>query len=128
MKVKEPKEKSIKTIERDFSKEISDEIDYIKNKDKKIKVRLLTFLQEPTDVFNPNSDTRLEKFLKTVYSKAVDDRDVNAMRLIWSYSDGLPRQEIVLEDTSDKPRFVIGKVEINKDKKEESIVDGEVVK
>lgn len=124
----EPKEKSIKKVERDFSKEIGDQLDYIQNKDKKIKVRLATFLQEKVDPFNPHSDTKLEKFLKKVYSKAVDDGDVNAMRLIWSYSDGLPRQEIVMEDNSEKPRFVIGKVEINKEKKEEKIVDGEVVK
>ena len=126
MKTNDTKQTSLKTIEKDIAREISDQLEYIENKDKKIKVRLASFLQEPDDM---TGEIRIERFIKKAYSRAVDDGDVNAMRLVWSYSDGLPRQEIVMEDNSNKPRFVIGKVEINKKEQQEraDIVEGEVV-
>lgn len=126
MKTNDTKQTSLKTIEKDIAKEISDQLEYIENKDKKIKVRLASFLQEPDD---RTGEIRIERFIKKAYSRAVDDGDVNAMRLVWSYSDGLPRQEIVMEDNSNKPRFVIGKVEINKKEQQEraDVVEGEVV-
>lgn len=104
--------------------ELEDQLDYMTNKDKTVRRSLIKYLDE-VDWERGDDKTRMENLIDAIFSKAVDDKDVNAMRLILAYTDGLPRQEIVMQETN-KPRFVIGKVEIKKD--ENHVVEGEVVK
>src|SRR5690606_23754804 len=61
--------------------------------------------------------TYKEILVRRAYKLAVDKGDINAMKLIWNYIDGMPIQNIKA-DVTEKPLLVVGLAEGEEDKNE----------